>query len=108
MLSALLAHLRLLADNGTAEEEQLQMLVPLMVSAFPDLRPWLVREALSAQDSKGTDSGKPSSSMYYRYLSLLLDADEGIDSARFEEELVEVSFSYGGNSFLSCVYILLS
>jgi len=89
MLSALLAHLRLMADNGTAGEEQLHMLVPLMVSAFPDLRPWLVREALSAQDSKGTDSGKRSSSMYYRYLSLLLDADEGIDSARFEEELVE-------------------
>ena len=98
MLSALLARLRNFGDEN-AEEDQLQMLVPLMVSAFPDLRPWLVREALSSRDTRQRCSN------YYKYLSLLLDVDEGIDSARFEEELVEVSYHTMINSSCNeCMY----
>lgn len=109
MLSALLARLRHFGETVNAEEEQLQMLVPLMVSAFPDLRPWLVREAFSSRNAKGQHSEKQSNSNYYIYLSMLLDVDEGIDSARFEEGLVEVSdhtiFNIPSHD---CVYFLSS
>lgn len=92
MLSALLARLRHLGDGENVEDEQLQM-IPLLISAYPDLRPWLVRGAFLERNSEAQeDAGKQSSANYYRYLSLLLDVDEGTDSARFEQALVEVSY----------------
>ena len=91
MLSAILVRLKQINNGENASEELLQI-VPLLVSAYPDLRPRIVRGAFLGATSllPGTDLHQRRTG-YYRYLSLLLDADEGIDSARSDGRLVEVS-----------------
>ena len=70
--------------------------MPLLVSAYPDLKPKVVRGALLGA-TRSITSSPPDTDLhqrrtsYYRYLSLLLDADEGVDSARSDGRLVEVS-----------------
>ena len=91
MLSAILVRLKQINNGENASEELLQI-VPLLVSAYPDLKPRIVRGAFLGATSllPGTDLHRRRTG-YYRYLSLLLDADEGIDSARSDGRLVEVS-----------------
>lgn len=91
MLSAILVRLKQINNGENASEELLQI-VPLLVSAYPDLKPRIVRGAFLGDTSllPGTDLHQRRTG-YYRYLSLLLDADEGIDAARNDGRLVEVS-----------------
>ena len=97
MLSAILVRLKQI-NNGENANEDLFRIVPLLVSAYPDLKPKVVRGALLGATRSSTSS-PPYTDLhqrrtgYYRYLSLLLDADEGVDSARSDGRLVEVSFT---------------
>ena len=94
MLSAILVRLKEI-NNGENASEELLRIVPLMVSAHPDLKPKVVRGALLGATNT---SSPPDTDLhqrrtcYYRYLSLLLDADEGVDSARSDGSLVQVSY----------------
>ena len=74
---------------------------PLLVSAYPYIKPWQVREAAFAKESSNNNYQQQSrtadharmpdfDAFYYSYLSYLLDPEEGIDSARHNAELVEV------------------
>jgi len=92
MLSAILVRLKQINNGENAREELLQT-VPLLVSAYPDLKPRVVRGAFlgAALSPHGMDLHQRQKG-YYRYLSLLLDADEGVNSARSERHLIEVSF----------------
>ena len=77
MLTALITNMK----NSVLEEDK----IPLLVSAYPDLQPWLVKTHITACESeKGL-------AQYYKYLSLLLDPTDGSDEARHNKELVCVS-----------------
>ena len=67
----------------------------ICVLAYPDLRPWQVRQACLGKDTISADD-RPAvetefHEMYYEYLSLLLHPWEGQDAARQDAELVTVS-----------------
>lgn len=100
MLSAILVRLKQIStSSGESANEELLQIVPLLVSAHPDLKPTVVRGAFlgAASVSQGTDRHRHQRrTAYYRYLSLLLDADEGVDSARSDRRLIEVSLGLGG------------
>ena len=92
MLSALLGRLRTLEEDGSGDtfgEEQLRT-IPLLVAAFPDLRPWLVRAAFIGTEADAVTGDKQNRSNYYQYLSTLMNIDLGYDFARQDEGLVEV------------------
>lgn len=97
MLSAILVRLKQI-NNGDNANEELLRIVPLLVSAYPDLKPKVVRGALLGATRSGSTSPPTDIDLrqrrtgYYRYLSFLLDADEGVDSARSDGCLVEVSY----------------
>ena len=98
MLSAILVRLRQISttcSSGESANEELLQIIPLLVSAHPDLEPKVVRTAfLSAAPPRDTDRHRHQRrTAYYRYLSLLLDVDEGIDSARSDRCLMEVSLT---------------
>ena len=96
MLSAILVRLRQIStSSGVSANEELLQIIPLLVSAHPDLAPKFVRTAfLGTAPPRGTDRHRHQRrTAYYRYLSLLLDVDEGIDSARSDRCLMEVSLS---------------
>ena len=57
-------------------------LTALLVSAYPDLQPWCVREICRMENAN---------SFYFKYLSSLLHYDEGNDAARRDKELVKVN-----------------
>jgi hypothetical protein len=86
MISAILLRARALSEEGF-ELEQRQML-PLFVLAYPDINPWAVRGGV----------GVKGEGLYYKYLTLLLKAEEGNDAARLDADLVkewcELSVSY--------------
>lgn len=60
-------------------------LIHLCVSAYPDLRPWLVRKGC-LETEKTTDDIEE---MYYIYLSLILHSSDGHDTARQDRKLVK-------------------
>lgn len=68
-------------------------ILDLSVSAFPDLRPWQFKDAcLSPPD--------PDEGLYFRYLSRILDPEEGYDRARGDPELLKVTFDSFSNDVL--------
>ena len=110
MLSAILARLRHIStSSGESADEELLQIVPLLVSAHPDLAPKVVRTAfLSTAPPGGTDRHRHQRhTAYYRYLSLLLDVDEGIDSARSDRCLMEVSLTLDVRSGGRIEFIIL-
>lgn len=54
-------------------------LTALLVSAYPDVQPWCVREVSRVENAK---------SFYFNYMSSLLHHEEGNDAARRDRELV--------------------
>ena len=76
MLSAILEILPSLPSD------QFPGFMTLLVSAYPDLLPWCVREA-----SRTSPSGDY---FYVKYLSSLLHYDDGNDAAKLDEALVKV------------------
>jgi len=73
-LSVLLQYLNVLVED--------EIMLELLVGAYPSLRPWQVREAAVAVGLlDGTEE-------YYSYLSLLLDPEDGAAGARADGELV--------------------
>lgn len=75
MLSALLEMLSSLsASSGDFDPTS------LLVSAYPDLQPWCVREFYHMENSD---------SFYLKYMSSLLHHEEGNDAARRDRELVK-------------------
>ena len=96
MLSAIVQCLPLIRKESNAERRQ--SLVDICVSAYPDLCPWQVKEALlefedqnSASDSPSKSAGSDLKELYYYYLSNLLHPHAGHDAARHDAALVEVS-----------------
>jgi len=74
LLSALLESLKLSLLDDDA--------LTLMISAYPDLKPWQVKQYC-------TSSGSEESSLYYyKYMTLLLDPTDGMQKARQDKELV--------------------
>jgi len=55
--------------------------LPFLISAYPDLQPWLVRKSAYAGDLESQKN-------YYEYLSTLLDPMYGYESARKDIDLV--------------------
>lgn len=112
MLSAILVRLRQISttcSSGESANEELLQIIPLLVSAHPDLEPKVVRTAfLSAAPPRDTDRHRHQRrTAYYRYLSLLLDVDEGIDSARSDRCLMEVSLTLDVRSGGRIEFIIL-
>ena len=95
MLSAILVRLRQIStSSGVSANEELLQIIPLLVSAHPDLEPKVVRATFLSAAPRGSDRHRHQRrTAYYRYLSLLLDVEEGIDSARSDRCLIEVSLT---------------
>uniref|UniRef100_A0A7S4JXR0 Nuclear pore complex protein Nup85 n=1 Tax=Odontella aurita TaxID=265563 RepID=A0A7S4JXR0_9STRA len=91
MLSALLVHLFEVTRDGNKAEQG--RILPLLVSAYPDMQPWQVRKAAFMDHGNARDSTKTEerifSDFYYSYLSYLLDPEEGNEGARRDHSLVE-------------------
>ena len=75
MLSALLEIL-------SSSTESVFDITSLLVSAYPELQPWCVREMNTMENSR---------SFYFQYMSSLLHYEEGNDAARRDKELVKVN-----------------
>lgn len=75
MLSALLEIL-------SSSTESVFDITSLLVSAYPELQPWCVREMNTRENSR---------SFYFQYMSSLLHYEEGNDAARRDKELVKVN-----------------
>ncbi len=76
MLSAILEILRSMSID------QYSGFMTLLVSAYPDLQPWCVREA---------SGSSPSGDFYTKYLSSLLHHEYGNDAAKQDKVLVKVN-----------------
>jgi hypothetical protein len=94
MLSAIVKCLPLIREERNKERRQ--MLVDVCVSAYPDLCPWQVKQALiefsAGEDGVGLNKGLKGElkDLYYYYLSSLLNPQDGHETARHEKHLVEV------------------
>jgi hypothetical protein len=88
MLSAVVQCLPLIKEESSADRRQ--QLVDICVSAFPDLCPWQVKQAL-LDTAGGSDVAKRMKDLYYYYLSNLLHPHDGSDAARRDPALVQVS-----------------
>lgn len=95
MLSAIVKYLPLIREEHIMERRQ--MLVDVCVSAYPDLCPWQVKQALieftPAEGSVVPKGLKDElKDLYYYYLSSLLHPQDGHEAARHDKSLVEVRF----------------
>jgi hypothetical protein len=89
MLSAILSRIQGIRNEPKSKRRQDMM--NICVLAYPDLRPWQVRQACLGENftsSHSTTSDLEFHKMYYEYLSLLLHPWEGHDAARQDAELV--------------------
>ena len=95
MLSAIVKCLPRIRKEPSADRRQ--VLVDICVSAYPDLCPWQVKQALLERKEDGATGStvngaqKDLSDLYYYYLSNLLHPHDGHDAARHDAGLVEVS-----------------
>jgi hypothetical protein len=88
MLSAIIQCLPRIKEESSADRRQ--QLVDICVSAYPDLCPWQVKQAL-LETAGGHDVARRMQDLYYYYLSNLLHPNDGSDAARRDPALVEVS-----------------
>lgn len=91
MLSAVLQRLRQVRDESS--DRRRETVIDLCSSAYPDVRPWQVRKALTVEEDPSATKQQQAvfDNMFYSYLSLLLHPLDGHDSARRDESLVRVS-----------------
>jgi len=92
MLSAIVKCLPLIRKEPSAERRQ--TLVDTCVSAYPDLLPWQVKQALIEPQGNGVSVREDMKELYYYYLSSLLYPLEGSEVARRDPGLVEVSWCF--------------
>lgn len=85
MLSAIIRQIRTMRQQKV---EQRSRLIHLAVSAFPDVRPWLVRKGCLEDGSDDSSHAANLSELYYSYLSLLLHPTDGHEAARHDADLV--------------------
>jgi len=92
MLSGLLVQLQ----DFPKEKENRRRILSLLSSAYPDVKPWQVQQASSNRSifnakivNNGGDEFDVFDPLYFEYLSMLLDPDEGSDGARRNRELVK-------------------
>lgn len=92
MLSAVVKCLPLIRKEP--KKERRQMLVDVCVSAYPDLCPWQVKQALLETPGEDTSVSKgledELNDLYYYYLSSLLHPQDGHEAARNDRSLVKV------------------
>lgn len=88
MLTAIVQ--RLYDINKEQSLERKRKLIEVCSSAYPDVRPWQVKKMCNLQ-SESVDATFMAN-LYYTYLSLLLHASEGHESARRDPKLVSVRF----------------
>lgn len=86
MLSAIIKQVLAIGHQKLAGRSHL---IHLAVSAFPDLRPWLVRQGCMEGAGDGSTQGKDLEELYYLYLSLLLHPSDGHEAARQDVDLVK-------------------
>jgi len=95
-LSALLIKLPMIKNDMN----QMESMLPILVSAYPDLKPWQVRKVVydctgpfdsfeACKHMQTSDGFCYGLRYYYKYLCVLLDQDEGNDMARQNAELVK-------------------
>jgi hypothetical protein len=104
LLSAILKLLPTLVKEDPKKRE-IHHMMPLLVAAYPDLRPWQVRKAATVTNADGekiskSTTIKDNNDFYYNYLSLLLHPEEGSDTARRDGSLVEVGIFLLSHFFL--------
>lgn len=98
MLSAIVKYLPLIRREPNADRRQ--TLVDICVSAYPDLCPWQVKQALLENKDAAVSGdtvkniGKSLKELYYYYLSNLLHPQDGHEAARHDADLVEVCYEY--------------
>ena len=94
MLSAIVKCLPLIRKEASADRRQ--TLVDICVSAYPDLCPWQLKNALLDSQENTIDGIIASDvrnylrDLYYYYLSSLLHPQDGHEAARHDAGLVEV------------------
>ena len=96
-----------------SKAERRQVLVDVCVSAYPDLCPWQVRQALlddaaSGRSANSPKGQRPFKDLYYYYLSSLLHPQDGHDGARHDKELVRVSVLLAVSTISTNVMILIT
>ena len=88
MLSAVAQRLKDIRTAKTAERQR--STIDLCYQAYPDLRPWQVKEICVESTGPITiGSENDLADLYYSYLSLLLHPTDGHDGARHDTSLVE-------------------
>lgn len=105
MLSAILSRLQGIRERSKSDRRADMM--NICVLAYPDLRPWQVRQGCLGRDSTSMESHSDDlefHEIYYEYLSLLLHPWEGHEAARQDAELVTVRTK--NHSLLSCFGVL--
>ena len=85
MLSAIIRQIRAMRHHKV---EQRSRLIHLAVSAFPDVRPWLVRKGCLEGGGDDSSHTENLNELYYVYLSLLLHPTDGHEAARHDSDLV--------------------
>ena len=73
-----------------------QVLVDICVSAYPDLCPWQVRQAVLEPPvgEEGSKNNKQFDDLYYYYLSSLLHPQDGHYGTKHDKDLVKVSSDF--------------
>lgn len=78
-----------LKEIRSSTPERRRATINLCYQAYPDLRPWQVKEACygKGQDDQ-SDQAKDLTGLYYKYLCLLLHPSDGHEGARHHPALV--------------------
>jgi hypothetical protein len=91
MLSAVLQRLREMRSDPSWDRRL--TLMDVCSSAYPDVRPWQVRQECTKLRKDSPNKKKESDEaedLYYIYLSQILHPTDGHDTARHDSELVKV------------------
>jgi hypothetical protein len=86
MLSAVMQRLKDIHISATPDRQRAT--INLCYQAYPDLRPWQVKQECMERAAANSADDDILSELYYRYLCLLLHPTDGHEGARRDRKLV--------------------